>query len=652
MLAYTARGDVLEIDPGHIGRGGEGKVHALPAHPELLAKIFHRPQNEDKDQEYRNERHEKLQELIAHPFPAPDGRFAWPEELLYDAPGGGRRFLGYLMAQIANGKPLGEFFVPTTPQFQQHEKSFRVRLAIAVAEIFVEVHRHHLQVVVGDVSDRNLLVDDQGRVTLIDLDSVQITTQDGRTYRSRAWTAYYTPAELIGKDLARETRRPEHDRFGLAVLIFELLFDGCHPFNTVGIDDLVEQIRAGAWPYAAGSPFQPPPQAPRFRDFPAEIQALFRRAFETGQRDPGARPTAEDWAEALARHEKALAKIRSAWMPVEPEPRAEPRRRPRLAVAASAAAVLIAVLGITARPLDWRKPTATPPPAAPLRVETRAVAAAPITVVQPPRRSAADAYWEQVREQEARWEDQMNDILNIVEEKQAAPPREPHAVATACLEQELEILGGGTSADFESLVRHGDALETGLVRVQKTARSLNNLLEQVPASHRAPLDPPRSLGEQELLWAVATLRQGGGPRAEAAAILQRVILDELSLIAEPLRHLHEQNIGLRRHFHRPDFPDPDPGYPYRWNLRDTIQRAVEFQAELPKRLGRSRARMLREPSSPARAASPGRRRDPGGPDATDPGMGSVSAAAVPVWCGAAVSRGLTIRRDVSFSPSA
>ena len=91
---------------------------------------------------------------------------------------------------------------------------------------------------------------------------------------------------------------------------------------------------------------------------------------------------------------------------------------------------------------------------------------------------------------------------------------------------------------------------------------------------------------------------GAKSRAEAAAILGRVIRDELALIAGLARDLRDVNVALRRHFHRPDFPDLDRARDCPWNFSETIQRAVELQEGIRDRLGTSRAKILSEPSVP------------------------------------------------------
>ena len=177
---------------------------------------------------------------------------------------------------------------------------------------------------------------------------------------------------------------------------------------------------------------------------------------------------------------------------------------------------------------EERGQPAAPPP------QVKQVAWSRPTPAVPPKPS----YWDQVREQEARWEHEMKGLLTIVAEQQPAVLREPQAAVSACVEQQMRN-ADRTSSYFESLVRHGDAIETGLVTVQRTARRLCGLLEQSPAAE--PSLGSRPLTEHGIRWAVAAIRRGE-ERTEAAAILGRVIRDELAPIAGLSRDLREVNV--------------------------------------------------------------------------------------------------------------
>jgi len=216
----------------------------------------------------------------------------------------------------------------------------------------------------------------------------------------------------------------------------------------------------------------------------------------------------------------------------------------------------------------------------------------PATLTNP---STASAYWEQVREQEAAWEDEMSGLLKIVEEEQPAALRDPMKAASACVEHEI-TRRNEPSPYMEQLLRRGSAIEAAMVRVERTAHRVDNLLKQSLAPHRSPSDS-RPITERDMLWALATIRRDGGQKADATQILQRVIQNEIKLIAGLLQELRNCNSCLCKHYHRSDFPDPDPARSCPSNFSETIQRAVEVHELVRNRLSNSRVRVLSESGS-------------------------------------------------------
>jgi hypothetical protein len=307
MRAYSReRQKLIETLPDPPPReGAEGWVYET-TEAGILAKIFKKPEEDH--------RREKIEALLLSPprdppkQPGDHRRFAWPQELLLDAKTGA--FLGATIPLIPNSGPLHEFIDPAGREYR--ERAFRVRLAIAVAELFADIHRNHLAIVVGDVSPRNILSDGLGRAALIDLDSVQLTIIQGNTYFCPVGSRDYLPAELLrpGTNLREVRRTREHDLFGLAVIIFQLLFDGRHAFAAVGnAQTLTERILAGTWPHLNGSSERPPPGAPLLGAFPKEIQTSLTQTFVEGHWDPKARLAADDWVDVLTRNEKALGRL-------------------------------------------------------------------------------------------------------------------------------------------------------------------------------------------------------------------------------------------------------------------------------------------------------------------------------------------------------
>jgi hypothetical protein len=173
--------------------------------------------------------------------------------------------------------------------------------------------------VMGDVNQKNILVTTSALVTLVDTDSFQVRDPtQGRTYRCSVGVPDYTPPELQGVNLGSIDREPCHDCFGLAIIIFQLLMEGFHPFTgapknpcrSLPGEIYLHCIKQGIFPYQPNREFAPPPSAPDFAALHPEIQAMFVRCFVSGHRAPSTRPTPRQWIDALDKAEKGLVQCR------------------------------------------------------------------------------------------------------------------------------------------------------------------------------------------------------------------------------------------------------------------------------------------------------------------------------------------------------
>jgi DNA-binding helix-hairpin-helix protein with protein kinase domain len=163
---------------------------------------------------------------------------------------------------------------------------------------------HARNVVVGDVNSSNIFVHRDSLTHLIDCDSFQIA-YNGSLLRCNVGVAEYQPPELQGRDLSRVDRLPQHDLFGLAVMIFQLLFVGKHPFagvlpphirNTGAIGDNVAAKRFFYGHHAIRNGLRPPPGALNLQAITPQMSAYFVQAFLG---EPATRPTASAWRTAL-----------------------------------------------------------------------------------------------------------------------------------------------------------------------------------------------------------------------------------------------------------------------------------------------------------------------------------------------------------------
>ncbi len=289
-----------------LARGGEATIYEVPGQPSLVAKVYHQPTADHAA---------KVAAMIAAPPSDPmAGRghvsIAWPLDRLLDA--AAPRFLGYVMPRVDKVRPILEFYNPASrlelcPLFHY---GYLLRTARNLAAAVRAIHERGY--VIGDLNESNALVSNMALVTLVDTDSFQVPGSQ-QVFRCPVGKPEYTPPELQGARFADFDRGPEHDAFALAILIFQLLMAGIHPFAGRYIDvgepgGLSERISAGHWPYALRRrvPYAPNPHAPPFETLPPRVQELMRRCFEDGHARSALRPDAAAWYECLLESEKEM----------------------------------------------------------------------------------------------------------------------------------------------------------------------------------------------------------------------------------------------------------------------------------------------------------------------------------------------------------
>jgi serine/threonine protein kinase len=369
-----------------VGQGGEAAIYRLAGDPARIAKIYTpRPRPDYPD---------KLAWMMRHPPSAASGSaahvaLAWPEDLVYDPRGD---LAGYAMPYIRAAVPLLSVFNPrlrasVLPRF---DRRYLHRTARNLCAAFGRLHAHGY--VAGDINESNVLVTPSALVTLIDTDSFQVEELcDGRwvLHTCPVGKPEYLPPELQGTSARRARRTPAQDDFALAVLIFQLLMEGNHPFRAqwLGRGDppaLDARIASGAFPYTSSprAPVGPPRGAPDLNRLHPHLAELFRRCFVDGHADPRLRPSAAAWEAALTEAEQALTVCprghvysnhlracpdcpapRPAPPPQRPSPPPPARANPRTAAGTQAA-----------QPSDPRpaQPSQRPPAASPAPTQPRA----------------------------------------------------------------------------------------------------------------------------------------------------------------------------------------------------------------------------------------------------------------------------------------
>jgi DNA-binding helix-hairpin-helix protein with protein kinase domain len=246
---------------------------------------------------------------------------SWPLDLL--ASKGTGQPVGLLIPMFADRKNVHHLYGPKSrPQdFPQADWRFLVRAATNIAKSFASVHDANC--VIGDVNHGSILVAQDATVVLIDCDSFQVNAPS-QHFLCEVGVETFTPPELQGVPSKGVVRTPNFDNFGLAVMIFHLLFMGRHPFagrpraaRDVPIAQAIKEFR---FPYSANHSamqMDRPPGTPDLSFVGPIVAQLFETAFSQAAVKAG-RPGAREWVAALQKLEqntKRCVNNNSHWHP-------------------------------------------------------------------------------------------------------------------------------------------------------------------------------------------------------------------------------------------------------------------------------------------------------------------------------------------------
>lgn len=286
-----------------LGKGGEGSVYELPDLPKQAAKLYHKPLDTKKQAKLSFMARSSNQEL--------EQFTAWPQATLHEHAGG--PVVGFLMPKMSSRAELHMVYGPAhrKKDYPRFGWDFLLFVARNVATCMDIVHRQGH--VLGDVNQSSFMAARDSTVILIDTDSFQVNA-NGALHLCEVGVAYFTPPELQGTTNFKSVPRTQnHDNFGLALLIFHLLFGGRHPYAGVPLtkgtgDALESDIQAMRYAYARDAQRRGigvPPRSYPIALLPPAVESLMHAAF-TEQGANGLRPTARQWVEALDDIRKTL----------------------------------------------------------------------------------------------------------------------------------------------------------------------------------------------------------------------------------------------------------------------------------------------------------------------------------------------------------
>lgn len=293
----------VEIGDEKLGDGASASVRAVAsAHlADLVAKLYRDPLQAERD---------KIEAMLKNaPTPlfiegaaARHARFAWPMHVLVDERGS---TVGYLMPRIeeAMSRPLQHLYLRSALKtLPVGDSSLRAKVQIARNLAMEIAVLHSLRHYVVDLKPQNIKVFLGSHfVSFLDCDSFCIN-DESKVYPATHYTAEYIAPEALKYELSPKGLREGQDRFALAVLLFQLLNNGIHPFQGIlqSSDDDVpttdDKVRERLYPYGinGNARIVPLPQSIH-RSFDDQTHELFDRAFLAER--PSDRPSASEWGD-------------------------------------------------------------------------------------------------------------------------------------------------------------------------------------------------------------------------------------------------------------------------------------------------------------------------------------------------------------------
>lgn len=315
MQVQTKKGIFLALNDKPFASGGEGDLHRIVSPAEWSSNVVKLYRLDKRTLE----REQKIAYLIANPPDIPAGSvhcsIVWPKEMVFIQ----GKFAGFVML-LAHGEKLELLCYPKLDakrlplkewqrfDFQNPDVlSLRLKLCYNIAVAVYQIHRLYKYVFV-DLKPENIMVQPNGLISIIDMDSVEVLQDAQPLFLASVNTPDYTPPEYYrGMNPERDGIPETWDRFSLSVIFYRILC-GIHPFVGTcktpyeNITDVSGKIRENLFANGKNASFfsvKPLPHQ-RFSLFSGSIQEIFRECFDKGHFLPHLRPNAEKWALTLS----------------------------------------------------------------------------------------------------------------------------------------------------------------------------------------------------------------------------------------------------------------------------------------------------------------------------------------------------------------
>lgn len=323
MKVYTSKHELINLQDSPLASGGEGEIRAVISAPErftnVCAKLYYQQGRTEQQKQ-------KIKYMASNPPREVTGEgfmIGWPLDYITDS---NRQFLGFLMPlafsdsiQLIN---LTSTRLPKTLSsdwYYRYDRGNGVSALLSrlklINNISIPVYLLHAtkKYVMKDFKPENVLVTATGKISMVDMDSIQIVDNENLLFPGNAATPNYIPPEYYTKGIGKsptDILSKSWDEFAIGIVFYQLLF-GLHPYvvtpSNISDDssnDISQHISENLFPFGhnASKIASYPPLHDKFKILPDNLQSLFLRAFSGAASN---RPSASVWGKTV--HDIILA---------------------------------------------------------------------------------------------------------------------------------------------------------------------------------------------------------------------------------------------------------------------------------------------------------------------------------------------------------
>ena len=292
MQLKDSKGQLITIADSSFASGGEGDVYKVTGslYKDCCVKIFH----EGK----MAARQSKLDYMVKHPLNAPNNsvyRICWPREFVFK----GNECIGFIMPLAfdnshslydINLKDGSELFVRATERGMTN----RMKVLYNIANVISIIHQHGY--VLADFKPQNILFTDSGKISMIDMDSIQIVENGKLVYGSTAATAEYAYPKELHLLKNKQPLTSSWDVYSYAIVAYQVLL-GILPFAASteakdarggGITTPDQLMANNMFPFGPRKReiFAKPPIHNYFLQLPQSLQEYFIQTFDLNRVPP------------------------------------------------------------------------------------------------------------------------------------------------------------------------------------------------------------------------------------------------------------------------------------------------------------------------------------------------------------------------------